>query len=168
MFFRDVSPHRLVVTDVSVPFGPRLQGRRPTTNLRCVTSQKNGGLKLDTSRILKLYLSFESVSPCTGSCPVLRPYVPCIPDSCLACPLLVPAVLPACLEAYDQKYPVFIGFPSLAMWKQTKENDLRGMGVNHLTPNGHYMGRTAQLTSRRYILYIYSTNIRTEYFKYAA
>jgi len=39
---------------------------------------------------------------------------------------------------------------------------------NHLTPNGHYMGRTAQLTSRRYILYIYSTNIRTEYFKYAA
>ena len=40
--------------------------------------------------------------------------------------------------------------------------------VNHLTPNGHYMGRTAQLTSRRYILYIYSTNIRTEYFKHAA
>jgi len=30
------------------------------------------------------------------------------------------------------------------------------------------MGRTAQLTSRRYILYIYSTNIRTEYFKHAA
>ena len=40
--------------------------------------------------------------------------------------------------------------------------------VNHLTPNGHYMGRTAQLTSRRCILYIYSTNIRTEYFKHAA
>jgi len=40
--------------------------------------------------------------------------------------------------------------------------------INHLTPNGHYMGRTAQLTSRRYILYIYSTNIRTEYFKHAA
>ena len=40
--------------------------------------------------------------------------------------------------------------------------------LNHLTPNGHYMGRTAQLTSRRYILYIYSTNIRTEYFKHAA
>jgi len=33
-----------------------------------------------------------------------------------------------------------------------------------LTPNGHYMGRTAQLTSRCCILYIYSTNIRTEYF----
>ena len=31
--------------------------------------------------------------------------------------------------------------------------------VNHLTPNGHYMGRTAQLTSRCYILNIYSTNV---------
>jgi len=40
--------------------------------------------------------------------------------------------------------------------------------VNHLTPNGHYMGRTAQLTSRCCILYIYSTNIRTEYFKHTA
>ena len=40
--------------------------------------------------------------------------------------------------------------------------------LNHLAPNGHYMGRTAQLTSRYCILYIYSTNIRTEYFKHAA
>ena len=40
--------------------------------------------------------------------------------------------------------------------------------VNYLTPNDHYMGRTAQLTSRCCILYIYSTNIRTEYFKHAA
>jgi hypothetical protein len=31
-----------------------------------------------------------------------------------------------------------------------------------------YICRTAPLTSRRYILYIYSTNIRTEYFKHAA
>jgi len=38
----------------------------------------------------------------------------------------------------------------------------------HLTPNGHYMGRTAQLTSRFCILYIYSTNIHTVYFKHAA
>jgi hypothetical protein len=29
------------------------------------------------------------------------------------------------------------------------------------------MGRTAPLTSKRYILYIYSTNISTEYFKHA-
>jgi hypothetical protein len=31
-----------------------------------------------------------------------------------------------------------------------------------------YICRTAPLTSRRYILYIYSTNIRTEYFKHVA
>ena len=40
--------------------------------------------------------------------------------------------------------------------------------LNHLTHNGRYMGRTAQLTSRCCILFIYSTNIRTEYFKHAA
>jgi len=28
--------------------------------------------------------------------------------------------------------------------------------INHLPPNGHYMGRTAQLTSRSFILYVYS------------
>ena len=40
--------------------------------------------------------------------------------------------------------------------------------LNRLTSNDSYMGRTAQLTSRCCILYIYSTNIRTEYFKHAA
>jgi len=40
--------------------------------------------------------------------------------------------------------------------------------INHLTPHGHYMGRIAQLTSWCCILYIYSTNIRNEYFKNAA
>jgi hypothetical protein len=39
---------------------------------------------------------------------------------------------------------------------------------NPLMPNGHYSGRTAQLTSRRCILNIYSTNVGTEYFKHAA
>jgi hypothetical protein len=37
-----------------------------------------------------------------------------------------------------------------------------------LMPNVHFSGRTAPLTYRRCILYIYSTNIRTEYFKHAA
>jgi len=37
---------------------------------------------------------------------------------------------------------------------------------NLLTPNDNYSGRTAPLTSKRYILYIYSTNIGTEYFKH--
>ena len=36
--------------------------------------------------------------------------------------------------------------------------------VNPLTPNDLYMSRTAPLTSKRSILYIYSTNIGTEYF----
>ena len=38
--------------------------------------------------------------------------------------------------------------------------------INPLTPNDHYKGRTAPLTSKRCILYIYSTNIGTEYFKH--
>ena len=33
--------------------------------------------------------------------------------------------------------------------------------LNPLTPNDHYSGRTAPLTSKRCILYIYSTNIGT-------
>jgi hypothetical protein len=37
--------------------------------------------------------------------------------------------------------------------------------VNPLTPNDHHSGRTAPLTSKRSILYIYSTNTSTEYFK---
>ena len=39
--------------------------------------------------------------------------------------------------------------------------------INRLTPNDPYMGRIAPLTSKRCILYIYSTNIGTEYFKHA-
>jgi len=38
--------------------------------------------------------------------------------------------------------------------------------VNPLTPNDPYRGRTAPLTSKRCILYIYSTNLGTEYFKH--
>jgi hypothetical protein len=38
---------------------------------------------------------------------------------------------------------------------------------NPLTPNDPYMDRTAPLTSRCFILYIYSTNIHNEYFKHA-
>ena len=37
---------------------------------------------------------------------------------------------------------------------------------NPLTPNDPYSGRTAPLTSERCILYIYSTNTGTEYFKH--
>ena len=38
--------------------------------------------------------------------------------------------------------------------------------INPLTPNDTYSGRTAPLTSKRCILYIYSTNTSTEYFKH--
>ena len=38
--------------------------------------------------------------------------------------------------------------------------------LNPLTPNDPYRGRTAPLTSKRFILYTYSTNIGTEYFKH--
>ena len=44
---------------------------------------------------------------------------------------------------------------------------LKNRDLNRLTPNDPYMGRTALLTSKRCILYIYSTNISTEYFKHA-
>ena len=39
---------------------------------------------------------------------------------------------------------------------------------NSLATNDVYISRTAQLTSRRCILNIYSTNILTEYFKHDA
>ena len=38
---------------------------------------------------------------------------------------------------------------------------------NLLTPNDPYMCRTAPLTYKRCVLYIYSTNIGNEYFKHA-
>ena len=39
--------------------------------------------------------------------------------------------------------------------------------ITPLTPNDLYMSRTAPLTSKHWILYIYSTNVGTEYFKHA-
>ena len=38
--------------------------------------------------------------------------------------------------------------------------------INPLTSNDPYRGRTEPLTSKSCILYIYSTNISTEYFKH--
>ena len=46
--------------------------------------------------------------------------------------------------------------------------DILGQFIKLLKPNDIYIRRTAALTSRRYILNIYSTNIHTEYFKHAA
>ena len=44
---------------------------------------------------------------------------------------------------------------------------LESRSVNRMTSNDPYMGRTAPLTSKLCILYIYSTNTGTEYFKLA-
>ena len=45
--------------------------------------------------------------------------------------------------------------------------DLRNVVLfNLLAPNDNYSGRTAPLTSKRCILYIYSINTGTEYFKH--
>ena len=63
---------------------------------------------------------------------------------------------------------------SVAMKLQDKSlslNSKKYLGfkpINHLTPNDHFSGRTAPLTSRCCNFFIYSTNIRTEYFKHAA
>jgi len=60
-----------------------------------------------------------------------------------------------CIRIQDELPPIL---QSSSYSKITTQNIF-----NHLTPNDHYMDRTAQLTSRCCILYIYSTNIRTEY-----
>jgi hypothetical protein len=51
--------------------------------------------------------------------------------------------------------------------REVKSKDYWEKSINRLTPNDPSMGRTAPLTSKRCILYIYSTNIRTVYFKHA-
>ena len=55
-------------------------------------------------------------------------------------------------------------YPSIYLQQNNEQDNLL---VNRLTPNDPYMGRTAPLTSKHSILYIYSTNICTEYFKHA-
>ena len=57
---------------------------------------------------------------------------------------------------------VKIKFPSFG----PRNNEGSRKFFNPLTPNDPYSGRTAPLTSKSCILYIYSTNIGTEYFKH--
>jgi len=51
------------------------------------------------------------------------------------------------------------------MWVGERTDESR-LILNPLKPNDPYRGRTAPLTSKRCILYLYSTNIGTEYFKH--
>jgi len=48
------------------------------------------------------------------------------------------------------------------LWQSLNESQ----DFNPLTPNDHYSGRTASLTSKRCILCTYSTNTGTEYLKH--
>ena len=54
----------------------------------------------------------------------------------------------------------------MPVWVAPRNIAARDGVINPLTPNDHYSGCTAPLTSKRCILYIYSTNIGTEYFKH--
>ena len=56
---------------------------------------------------------------------------------------------------------------SCEIHKYTLWIKFRALIMNPLTPNDLYMSRTAPLTSKNCILYIYSTNVGTEYFKHA-
>ena len=56
----------------------------------------------------------------------------------------------------------FIIWFTVRLWKSSIGREL----LNPLTPNDDYSGRTAPLTSKHCILYIYSTNTGTEYFKH--
>ena len=58
----------------------------------------------------------------------------------------------------------------IAEFRTPTHQDIREKGskfLNPLTPNDLYMSRTAPLTSKLCILYIYSTNVGTEYIKHA-
>ena len=59
-------------------------------------------------------------------------------------------------------------YVSKPTYKKNRTNYSKAkQNFNPLTPNDLYMSRTAPLTSKRCILYIYSTNVGTEYFKHA-
>jgi predicted membrane protein len=59
-------------------------------------------------------------------------------------------------------------FLEIGDWLKAEEKKYQALYINHLTPNGHFSRRTAPLTYRCCIFFIYSTDIRTEYFKHAA
>ena len=103
----------------------------------------------------------------SGWCVTLTPHPLLVPWSrkSRAIPLLPPWVVrPVQSLSVCTRVHFTFPLPLLAYWiAQLINNQV----LNRLTPNDPYMGRTAQLTSKRCMLYIYSTNIGTEYFKHA-
>jgi len=61
----------------------------------------------------------------------------------------------------NEKHEVF-----LQTYTDTQWTNFLNTVIDPLTPNDPYSGRTAPLASKRFILYIYSTNSGTEYFKH--
>jgi len=53
-----------------------------------------------------------------------------------------------------------------SVWTSEQTAIISLRNINPLTPNDAYRRRTTPLTSKRCILYIYSTNIGIEYFKH--
>ena len=64
----------------------------------------------------------------------------------------------------DQKYET-IYYIIIKFWNFTEFTWYNN--INPLTPNDLHISRTAPLTGKRCILYIYSTKVGTEYFKHA-
>ena len=69
-----------------------------------------------------------------------------------------------CLQLVERGVLLFaFGFPLKFLSSKRRPLTLQ---INPLTPNDPYRGRNAPLTSKLCILYIYSANIGTEYFKH--
>ena len=112
------------------------------------------------SNIFSHHIAHTLFTPVLRFSPIYHPYIPFT---------LHPALqLPYAALHCNSLHFTSLHFTTLLCTFMDKVPEKKIVSVNHLTPNGHYTGRTAPLTSRCYILYIYSTNIRTEYFKYAA
>jgi len=71
-----------------------------------------------------------------------------------------------CVSVIEESHRVGLGSLGLLGHEKKKNPCYSRKAINPLTPNNHYSGHTAPLTSKRCILYIYSTNIGTAYFKH--
>jgi hypothetical protein len=136
----------------------RLSGNvgKKLTTARYVTDQKSaivGYRAAEACNRTKLILRLEH---CRGD----------IPDRTCRRTCIVSGRIPS-IPFTSYKTPTNNGFVSLT--KNCWLNRLNPLPPNdlHVVPIYIYICRTAPLTCRRCILNIYSTNIRTEYFKHA-
>jgi len=163
-------------TDVSgKPIGPIVKGqavREKWTSLRCVISQKSEDVVASYS-ISDLIATWVSVEVLLSSYVLVwsdTHFPPSMPPHVLSDFVVSrPRLWLKCNRLLRLGRPV--GAVTLSRWELWWDErwiwGARG-GLNLLKPNDIYICRTATLTSRRYILNIYSTNIHTEYFKHAA